>query len=423
MPTSVESPPADANSDTQTRTADLIKWLKDAALNNEGLIPEFTNQGAALAMGMEDMQRYGQVHGNIQSRIDFACYACGLPPLGLAAEAPFSRAWSQEGRSWAFPVASLQQAAQLRVWTAEDFDQVQRHTEQLPGQAHIVWKDALARNELGVKAWAFSFAGVEEGTDAAGPEDDARRQRNPRWTREELILALDLYLRNRETLPSKDSAPVIELSELLNRIGMTASLSASESYRNPNGVYMKLGNFRRIDPAYTADGKVGLSRGNKDEQVVWDMFAHTPDRLAAIVKAIRDAVDSDTEIGELGGPDEPDIAEAEEGRVLTRLHRVRERSRKLVEAAKARAMREHGRLFCMACSFDFTSAYGPIGAGLIDVHHTKPVHTLVEGDRTKLEDLALLCANCHRVVHSSRRWLTVDEVREAFLSASGQDSA
>ncbi|WP_370543518.1 HNH endonuclease [Herbaspirillum sp. Sphag64] len=46
-------------------------------------------------------------------------------------------------------------------------------------------------------------------------------------------------------------------------------------------------------------------------------------------------------------------------------------------------------------------------------YHTKPVHTLKEGDTTKLEDLALLCANCHRVVHSSRRWRTLDEVRAA----------
>ena len=38
------------------------------------------------------------------------------------------------------------------------------------------------------------------------------------------------------------------------------------------------------------------------------------------------------------------------------------------------------------------------------------------GDKTKLEDLALLCANCHRVVHSSRRWLTVSQVKAAIKS-------
>ncbi|WP_436296613.1 HNH endonuclease [Variovorax sp. LjRoot175] len=92
------------------------------------------------------------------------------------------------------------------------------------------------------------------------------------------------------------------------------------------------------------------------------------------------------------------------------MHRVRERSRKLVEQAKKLALKKHGRLFCEACKFDFADRYGAIGQGLIDVHHTKPVHTLAEGDRTSVEDLALLCANCHRVVHSSRKWLSVAEV-------------
>ncbi|WP_242553951.1 HNH endonuclease [Pseudomonas protegens] len=51
---------------------------------------------------------------------------------------------------------------------------------------------------------------------------------------------------------------------------------------------------------------------------------------------------------------------------------------------------------------------------MIDVHHSKPLHTLQPGDKTKLADLALLCANCHRVVHSQRKWLSVAEVKERY---------
>jgi 5-methylcytosine-specific restriction enzyme A len=60
-------------------------------------------------------------------------------------------------------------------------------------------------------------------------------------------------------------------------------------------------------------------------------------------------------------------------------------------------------------------------AGLIDVHHTKPVHTMQLGEKTKVLDLALLCPNCHRVVHSKRQWLTIDQVRKAF-ETSGRTS-
>jgi predicted HNH restriction endonuclease len=171
-------------------------------------------------------------------------------------------------------------------------------------------------------------------------------------------------------------------------------------------------------PNFEALISVALSRGNKDEEVVWSEFSGDLSRLVAVAAAIRSAVNQHTEDRTLFGGDEPDIQEAEEGRVLTRLHRVRERSRKLVEQCKRTALRKHGRLFCAACDFDFALKYGPTGDGLIDVHHTKPVHTLAEGDKTSVNDLILLCANCHRVVHSSRRWLTVDQVR-ALIQASG----
>jgi hypothetical protein len=36
-----------------------------------------------------------------------------------------------------------------------------------------------------------------------------------------------------------------------------------------NGIYMKMMNFRRFDPAFTSAGKVDLTRGNKDEEEVW----------------------------------------------------------------------------------------------------------------------------------------------------------
>ena len=60
--------------------------------------------------------------------------------------------------------------------------------------------------------------------------------------------------------------------------------------------------------------------------------------------------------------------------------------------------------------------YSARGRGFIECHHSKPVHTLVEGTRTKLEDLALLCANCHRMVHATRPWLSISELRAMIES-------
>jgi 5-methylcytosine-specific restriction protein A len=104
------------------------------------------------------------------------------------------------------------------------------------------------------------------------------------------------------------------------------------------------------------------------------------------------------------------IEEAEEGRVITAMHRRYERNSRLIEAKKRRALATFGRLACEACGFDFRKGYGDRGDGFIECHHVKPVHALRVGDKTKIADLRLLCSNCHRMVHAKQPWLTIDEL-------------
>jgi 5-methylcytosine-specific restriction enzyme A len=252
------------------------------------------------------------------------------------------------------------------------------------------------------------------------PQGDSAH-RNPSWTRDELILALELYLRNPVSPPNKTSAEVIGLSEFLNKLGRVLGHGEEKTFRNPNGVYMKMMNFRRFDPAFTSAGKVGLTRGNKDEEEVWGEFSQDRPRLIRVADAIRQALLQGDDLGLFIGDDDEGIVEAEEGRLLTRLHRQRERSRKLVDERKQKALRKYGYLCCEVCHFDFEEHYGERGLGFIEAHHTRSVETLVEGSKTKLEDLALLCANCHRMIHARRPWLTLDELRQ-LLTRRTDDS-
>jgi predicted HNH restriction endonuclease len=232
------------------------------------------------------------------------------------------------------------------------------------------------------------------------------RRRNPTWVRDELILALDLYLRLGGN-PRRSSADIEDLSQSLNRLGRYLGMATENRFRNVAGVYMKIMNFRRFDPVFTEAGKRGLSRGGQAEEAVWNEFAPDPQRCHAVAQSIREALaraQVDETIADLA---EDWIEEAEEGRVITGLHRSHERSSALIVAKKLGAL---GRLACEACGFDFHEQYGDRGEGFIECHHTKPVHTLKPGQKTKIGDLRLLCSNCHRMVHAKRPWLTMEEL-------------
>lgn len=239
--------------------------------------------------------------------------------------------------------------------------------------------------------------------------------RNPPWTRDELILALDLYLAHEGILPDKKSKEIASLSALLNRLSAKIQPEGSATFRNRNGTYMKLANFRRFDPRFTSQGKKGLSRGNKDEEVVWNEFAGDRQKLQKVAEAIRKEVDSPT-FETTAYDDLDEVSEAPEGRVLTRVHRTRERNRKLVETKKAKVFRASGKLVCEACDFDFEETYGSRGRMFIEAHHTKPVEGLGEEGKTHIDDLALLCSNCHRMIHVSQPWLSVEELRSILRS-------
>jgi 5-methylcytosine-specific restriction protein A len=82
-------------------------------------------------------------------------------------------------------------------------------------------------------------------------------------------------------------------------------------------------------------------------------------------------------------------------------HRRREaevRRRKIEDVR----IRNHGKLICEVpnCGFDFAKRYGTLGEGYAQVHHLLPLREAPDGGRpTKLEDLAIVCANCHVMIH------------------------
>lgn len=238
--------------------------------------------------------------------------------------------------------------------------------------------------------------------------------RNKAWNRDELILALDLYLKTRPKLPSGTDQNVIALSNLLNSLPSALAAADPSKFRNTNGVKMKCGNFMRLDPYFKERGRSGLSRGNHLEEVVWEEFASDPERLSAVAEAIRKGVAELTEEPKRIPATDMQLdfdEEFQEGAILTRLHKRRERDPKASAKKKAAVLQQKGKLQCEACGFDFAVTYGKLGIGFAECHHRLPLSSLGSRTGTRLKDLAIVCANCHRMIHKTRPLMSVEEFK------------
>jgi len=107
--------------------------------------------------------------------------------------------------------------------------------------------------------------------------------------------------------------------------------------------------------------------------------------------------------GSAGGSRSAGKTSAEEGKTWKRLtiHRSREDSLRRTKLAAAIANSKDGRLRCEVpgCGFDFEAVYGGLGTGFAEVHHLSPLAKMDGPVETTLNDLAVVCANCHRMIH------------------------
>ena len=106
-----------------------------------------------------------------------------------------------------------------------------------------------------------------------------------------------------------------------------------------------------------------------------------------------------------------------EGRLLVRLHIHRERDRKFVRRVRKHYRSLAGdRLVCHACGCVPNEVYGPSGESCMEAHHKVPIEQLQPDSVTVVADMAMLCASCHRVVHSEKPCLAVEKVNELVVS-------
>ncbi|MDH6702212.1 HNH endonuclease [Streptomyces griseoviridis] len=243
--------------------------------------------------------------------------------------------------------------------------------------------------------------------------------RIPAWTEDELLLAGALVVKNDWRELRTGAREVAELSELLRSLPLhSPEERALPNFRSLDSVSRKTTDFSTNHGLYPGKG----TRCGKPTLLMIKAFTDREAEMLEAAEALEEGIAS----GELylipTQPDEIDEegAMAIEGRLLSRRALVRERDPKL-RARKIAHVRRLGQpLRCEVCSFDFASTYGDLGEGYIEVHHVTPLH--VSGTReTRLEDLACVCANCHRMCHRSRpgeSWRTPAALREQMRNSA-----
>jgi 5-methylcytosine-specific restriction protein A len=235
--------------------------------------------------------------------------------------------------------------------------------------------------------------------------------RNPKWHRDEIILALDLYFSPTRGSIDGRNPNIVELSKILNSLPLFYNKPDEEKFRNPNGVTLKLSNFLPFDETY--EGK-GMTGGSKLDKALFMEFVNKKDELKAIASEIKKVVADEDLKNKIYGIEEDELTyndSVAEGQVLYKLHKVRERNRSIVASKKEQCLSLYGKLSCEACVFVFEEFYGDIGKGFIECHHLTPISKFKVSTTTTVESLSLVCSNCHRMLHKKIDSMSIQDLK------------
>ena len=232
-------------------------------------------------------------------------------------------------------------------------------------------------------------------------------QGNPDWTRDETILALNLYFELNGNIPGPKNEKVIDLSMLLNRLPIHPIKLRKNNFRNPDGVSFKLQNIRSV-----ATGK-GFDNSSKMDKIIWQDFGLKPELVKEISNLIKENLDEFREYDKLINEVFDDETFAE-GEIITAVHKRRERSPGLRKKVLKIRKRE-GRIFCDICGCKPFLVERIEETAIFECHHILPLSESGIID-TKLSNIAFICANCHRAIHSmiikEKRWIKPEEIRK-----------
>lgn len=226
------------------------------------------------------------------------------------------------------------------------------------------------------------------------------------WTRDELVLICEAVAARGWKAFHASSKEAWELSTLIRELSSVPETDRDPAFRSPESIQRKSYDIVTAASWYQGTPTKG---GSLTRKVVVEYEAN-PELIDVEARALRLAAAPVADGPVMDLDDELAEAEAREGRAMLVAHYRRERNRPLRQAKLQFVLASGGQIRCEVCGFSFGARYGELGEGFVEVHHVLPLHASGE-TITRLQDLALLCSNCHRMIHRARPWLTPAELR------------
>ena len=258
----------------------------------------------------------------------------------------------------------------------------------------------------------------------------------PDWKKEEIILLLDFHFRFRIKILNQKHPAVKELCDTLKYInrenGISESVINNSSFRSESSVIIKRRAIKEID-----EGLERKTSHSKLDYELWSYYNVNLIELKRIAQSIREKYNIPAFLKNIGylfpiceenyeyiilqyKTKNKNSTVAVEGKSKLRIHYSKERNQYIVKEKKLWALDKFGKLQCEVCEFDFYEVYGEIGKDFIECHHLKPLSEISRQEIIRIEDLALVCSNCHRMIHRESDILSLDELKSVITKVKTQ---
>ncbi len=173
---------------------------------------------------------------------------------------------------------------------------------------------------------------------------------------------------------------------------------------------IELGSDRPLPTGYAAGHAMGVTYrfGAMPDE---DILRHDLQTIVAAYRALTFRGGLNTALNTITDEEVEDLLEERR----YRMHRRIERNPHAAKLAK-----KHHGVRCQACDLAMVERYGTPGEDFIEVHHLRPLASLIEGKAVRYDvaaDFAVLCPNCHRMIHRMDDPSNLERLRE-ILQAS-----